>query len=749
MSFVTKYNIQFRDTWNLNWQILIQEDAWGGVITNLTPTGNALKIEYNTDSDEFNDPVRPSKTVFNVWAQTDFQLIDLYSDEDFHFKVLIYAGGVLKWQGFIVTSEFSEPYDCTPYPVQITAVDGLNYLKNITYDDDGDYYNGRLLESQIILDILLKIQVTQFTEYINIYEEGMNVTVNDSPLDQVYIDVDLFRDMKCYDVLFELCTKYNAVVRQSEGEIIIYRPVELVSATVYGREFTGATTKSATSFTSTQYINRTANASDLWQFPGSELMVRPPAKKIIIAQNYGYKDSWIDNWEVKGTTYDEATGTWDNWTNAGAGLNSINDFIPAENDGFAITGHAAKAIYVYQQFGAYVKSTANVIGFSVDYLLYNFSSSEQADVEVYIKVKPDGSNHWLYGLSDGSGDWDTSTNYLTLIHTLQPGSSGWFSFALSINTGLPTDGPYTITLYGPNNVYVISSFKNIKIFSTSNSIVNKTTRSVWQRLRAGGVGLYWLGLTNKYFTEISQSIVVVKKEYIIENAINGIDLNYSYLLGDVADSEIDNVIEQFAGALSTGTKQYRVDTITLTGTSGSADILCGGISGEASWNTSLTQTAADFVTDYAAGWATIDITLTSSGPNIIFTGDILGAEFTGETTIEPDLSDLDGTVVHTTPAHDVDELEYTTDWNTRGGSESTTLLAVIGGEIGNQYSRPKQLNQMTIQEMDETDTVLNVIGHFEDDVNKISTVNRKFVFQSGEFDVVPRRWTADLLEIIE
>ena len=212
MAWGTKYRIEFKDILGLDWKILIQEEPDPGSIIDLVATGDPLHFDLLSDSDEFNDPIRPSKAIFNVWSTTDFMLTSLYSDEDFKYKVIIYKGAAgtdVYWTGFIVTGEYSEPYDCTPYPVQITAVDGLNYLKNILYDDAGTYYNGRELESKIIMDILTKIQITGFTEYVNLYEVEMDITSDDSPMDQLKIDVDIFQDMNCYEVLFHILKKYN------------------------------------------------------------------------------------------------------------------------------------------------------------------------------------------------------------------------------------------------------------------------------------------------------------------------------------------------------------------------------------------------------------------------------------------------------------------------------------------------------------------------------------------------------------
>ncbi len=72
----------------------------------------------------------------------------------------------------------------------------------------------------------------------------------------------------------------------------------------------------------------------------------------------------------------------------------------------------------------------------------------------------------------------------------------------------------------------------------------------------------------------------------------------------------------------------QVTTVTLTGTVGAGVIKGpGGISRNVIFNTSLTQTAADFVTDHAAEYATYGIIVTSSTADIIFTAATAGWEF--------------------------------------------------------------------------------------------------------------------------
>lgn len=70
-----------------------------------------------------------------------------------------------------------------------------------------------------------------------------------------------------------------------------------------------------------------------------------------------------------------------------------------------------------------------------------------------------------------------------------------------------------------------------------------------------------------------------------------------------------------------------LDTVTLTGTSGTGNITVNGVAYLATFNTSLTQTAADFVTSHAATIAARmnGIVVTSSGADVIFTASIPGA----------------------------------------------------------------------------------------------------------------------------
>lgn len=615
MALYQKYKIEFQCFRGIqDWAIKVFQDLTSDPgITNLIATGDPLHIEYLSSSDEFNEPVRASKAVFNAYSVTDFQLNDLFVVEDRKTPIEIYCDGDLYWKGFLQAGEYSEPYKDVPYPVQITALDGIQLLKNILYKyettlPDDTYYNGRIVISEILCDICAKIGFTGFTEYVNLYETNMIKTINDSALEQSYIDVDIFKDMYCWEVLEELLKPFNAVVRQIGGQIVVYRPIELDQNIVFGRIFTSAYSKTTTSFGPAQSINRIATPSGLLQFPGSVRMQKGPAKKITLTQDYGWKESWIDNWELKG--FDNVLDTYPGWISSN--VYPIGDTIPGEKDGLSITAisisppHAYYATQVFGQFA--LTTTTDVFGFEFDYLFYNYlGSTLTAAITFFIQVTNLAGTYWLReagGASSELLEWHTSESWIMITKTsLEPGSTGWSTYKRKF-TGLPVTGAYTITIYGPasdGSVAFLGAIKNIKFYTSSHSIV---MMDLGFKMRHRKKGFHPMVFWNKnsgpytYDTQllpVEQFLTILSKEYEVTNAIAGKDLAYEYIIGDVlsTDADVENITEQFAGSIQV-TMSLINSGVWATRAPGGEDrpileVIGGEIGGQYSRNTDFIQ----------------------------------------------------------------------------------------------------------------------------------------------------------------
>ena len=663
MSWNVKYRLEFSDFKNIPWKIEIEDSSIHTPI-NLTGSEYPLVFEYNNESDDVFEPFKSSKANISFISSTMFEYANLYSTEDLQYRVNCYDSSILKWQGFIIPKEYREPYESIPHVVSVKAQCGLDILGSYKYDGS----IGRISESSIILNTLSKIEHTQFTEYVNIYDTSMNHSVNDSPFDQIKIDADIFEEMYYDEVLKETLKKYNACIIQKNGIFNIYRPTELIDTSIYGRTFTNSTTKTSTSFNPKQSINRSTNPSYFQQVSGGEVMIQSPAKKITINQDYGNKESWIDNYEFKANSWN---GTdFEHWTKAGdVSICPISDLISGEKEGVAIQWeYPSTSKFIQQTFGSLAAvSASDAVILEFDYLYYNKSGSAQNPVYFYIYIFSAGGDYLHCGLDDLEvGKWTVDPNPYVIIGNSAPqGIPEWNHYKRSL-PGIPAVGNYTIRILGTVNVPGLNVYvgvKNMQFYAVSTKILQKKVKKkLTQRIQEHDPQHFIFGgYGSKYQTVEYKEIVdtIVKNVYAKDNSINGIDIEYDYILGDVlktsspandADTNINNILEQFAGAL----------TISKLGTPADA--------------------AAKFVTDHSGAYSPGGVVVTNNWYDVIFTGNN-GLNFTGNTTITNTAGDLNGNVVNT-QAHTVSQKQIDTITVLPSTAGSGTAYVQCSGFLG-------------------------------------------------------------------
>lgn len=865
MAYEVKYRLEFKDTHGVDNKVDILYDDYAGAIIALVPASEPLMMEYLASDDDLFDPIHESIANISFICDTNFAYDELYSVGDQEWKVEFYHNGTLNWVGWIVADYYQEPYEAPPYVVTVRATCGLALLKDKLYKyqtttPDDTYFNGRRLESQIMVDIMTKIgyQFYCFKEYVNVYDEDMNSDTDDSPMDQLKIDVDIFRDMYCDEVLKELLTKYNACIRQVGGIMCIYRPVDMTHATVYGRHFTAPDTKYPVSLTPGTFINRSAHPTNVLQVPGGVRMFQSPAKTINIRQNFGQKESWIENHRFTSDTYNGSTFKFDDWTYSSTGYAPIGNVFKGEIDGlFLPVGNLspASAPNVSQSFAPHGVITTDTIVFEFEYNVFYYDLIDT--VTISIKIKANNASKWLTVNDDLTYIWSNTEDFIEieLPANTEVGPTGWVSFKRYV-ASLPATGEYTITIYTPKTVSTPASsnfgIRNLRFYTTSDEL-NVYVKSRLGRFAFGARNDWrkwpaWIKIPAvlKSRTEIKDVEEWAEKVHTKTNAINGRDVDVDVLLGDVLTNEtaIDNITEQFAGSLlfsrgtlsnvaadfvtnwaadylgggvvvtssgadiiftsqtagvnftgsttitttagdlagtvaATQANQVFVQqrtVITLTGTSGVATLSCNGVSENAIFDTSLAQAATDFVSDHAATFAAADVTIgiepgtSNEGIYFIpldaveasivnFSGDLNGTKTQYDSI--PALKRIDTVTLTgtygaanvlcdgTTKAATFDEAP-TSRWSTRDGAEETDIIDLIADERKAQYARTRHFIQMAIQEGDTygADSDIDLLSNYQDDLLQLSGNNRKFIPQAGEWDVVNRRWTIDLNEII-
>jgi len=749
MSFAVKYRIEFCDLRQLTWKIDILEDGYSGSITSLTSANNPLNIEFDSGSDVFSDPVKPSTATIRVFATTDFQLTDLYSTEDLHYLVKIYYNDTtLFWQGWLRMDDFEEAYDDTPYEITIKAECGINYLKNIEYKDgDGEFYTGRKTIAQIIFDIFEKINYTDgFKEFVNIYDTGINSGTGDSVFDQVYIDAEVFQEKNCYEVLESILTGLDATMLMKDGVFHIYRAKELTGATVYGRYFTSTTSKTSTSVTPAQYIKRSGYASDLVQMPGGKSLIIAPASTVECNQDYGYKESWIKNWQFKAETFSYSGGYYETkyWTRAGISyFYPLNTLLKEEKDGIAFTTYipsgAGYSNYFYQSFGTYAKASTKALGF--EFQMCCISNGSFNNAKLYIEVKSDNRSYYLTNDTNLALKWSTTSAKIQITHNVTAGDFNWQKISYSIPS-LPISGTYTIKIFTQTqstNYYFIG-IKDIKFFQTADTIFYYKTRLRAKLFNKWVVYRFPWRQRTKYVDEAE----VVQKTYTVDNGINGKKMEFNYLIGDVVDSNVDNIPEQFCGALTYAAMVKDYDKCYPLGTLGSLDITAGGVTRRMYFDINMEETCMGFYASYVIDYAAAGITLNYGYDGNYYVS--FQAAFEMNTSWSPvsgDVSLTISTITNYSTGH-----YPTSSWSSRGGSEADSLIEFVANEIALQYSRPKQMLSIPIADLDDSGVGFNLLGCLQDNLNKYDGNNRNFVFSRGNFDLYNRIYDIDLIEIV-
>ena len=606
----------------------------------------------------------------------------------------------------------------------------------------------------MIFNILSKIGFSGFTEYINVYEENMEyISTSNSPLDQYFIDQVLFQDQNCYDVLRATLNKFDAIIRQKDGGFIIYDPTDLYQATIYGRIFTTGSSHSSTSKTPEYFLDRTTQASDIRDIEGGNLGVKNGSRLITLNQDYGYKDSWIFNYKLLRKTYDEAAGVYQGWQK-GSGWSNVT--YAGENEGvtlFPVLSSPPNDPLMYQSFGMFAVASSDVFVFSFEYKFINWSGSAQS-VTVLLRIKYDSGNHWLYVVDDTEAAWNGSADDYEFTETAEVGKSGWNTFSRQIN-GIPHSGSYTITLYGIHSAAGVGCLvQNFRFYCTSDELTIKRFKKPtwWQNV-------WSLGQEKRDWKKRKPIVTFVDNEEVVLNVItrtndnDGINQDFQQLLGDVTDANVDNILEQLAGALSyreiTGyinsvDKQVR---ITKNSTDEDAYISANRYSHLMAWNTDPITTITAFIASNPdfGGLSFID---NFDGSFDLY--DNSDFPIPEEGCIDEDL----GTTVDIAEYYIGDPVytHYPTSvWNSRTpGGESKELLKILADKLQLQYSRSRQILSIPIMEKNTSNNFpkVDIMGCFKDVLNQYDSESRTFVFNRGTFDVRNREWNIDFIEII-
>ncbi len=165
----------------------------------------------------------------NLQADTTQTFSEFFESDERTYKVTYEIDGVIEFVGWIEPDGYYESFVESVWFINITCVDGLSYLENLSYvQSNGLIWTGRQKALDIIINCLDRLELNLYINTsIQIHYTGLSTGLN--VLDNIYINSErYYRDdgetiMSCSDVLKDLLQIFGASIVQRKGEWFIYK----------------------------------------------------------------------------------------------------------------------------------------------------------------------------------------------------------------------------------------------------------------------------------------------------------------------------------------------------------------------------------------------------------------------------------------------------------------------------------------------------------------------------------------------
>jgi hypothetical protein len=264
MAYGLKYTIPFKDIDNYSNVVEIYQDGFVGTSTELIATEAPAVHKYEReDNEDITSSIMSATLTISFYSTdvTDFRNFFSYSDRE--FLVVHKFDGNIVFKGYLLNDITGEPFQDPPYPVVVTATDGLAQLKEISLtgpSEDTDL--GTLIFDQLnTLDLELDFEVCNDlyeglvmdnTKSIFAQAEGENLKVQEFTFDEL--------ELNAFDFLLEICKTFGWVLFQRDGRWIIQRAISrnIDTTVIYIHDWDTYAVKE-------NFPNNPANAITNWQ----------------------------------------------------------------------------------------------------------------------------------------------------------------------------------------------------------------------------------------------------------------------------------------------------------------------------------------------------------------------------------------------------------------------------------------------------------------------------------------------------
>lgn len=473
MAYGLRLRIEYLDINDVLTRINVYQDGYSST-ADIRQAHAGIRVDWGDQGADGMPIVYGSGCTVYFDAEADYEFLYLFATDARKHRVDIEKNSVLFWSGYVEPDSWSEPLVYTPYPVQLTAYDGLGFLKDSAFvDSNGDAYTGKKTMFEILQICLLKTGLSlNINTSIDWLEE--NQTPGTDLLKAHQVNCDALVSLNCYDVLETLFKECR--IFQRAGQWWVISNSQLINNVFYYFRTTPAGVESSGNFNPV--------ASGFWFEGTANMNMLPAVKELTITQDYGYNSNLVTNGSF--ADFNASANQFDTWTNvnvtpAQRDLNRDGDkfvFIAGKQypDTFAHEGYGLITNGIKKSFP--VKSSTGVCTFQLKYALAGYKYASLMFIRILLKGS--GINYYLkrkpFVVKDQEFEWYNLANivsqgdsHITLGSHLQKQNNGnlylnkfdpitpyslvdivdhFESFKANV-TGLPVDGDIEIQLLVP------------------------------------------------------------------------------------------------------------------------------------------------------------------------------------------------------------------------------------------------------------------------------------------------------------
>lgn len=263
MAYGLKYTIPFKDIDNYSNVVEIYQDGFVGSSTELIATDQPATHKYEReDNEDITSSIMSATLTISFYSTdvTDFRNFFSYSDRE--FLVIHKFEGDIVFKGYLLNDITGEPFQDPPYPVVVTATDGLGQLKEISLVGPSvDTDLGTLIFDQLnTLDLELDFEICNdlyeglvMDNTLSIFAQGANenLLVQEFTFDEL--------ELNAFDFLLEICKSFGWVLFQRNGRWVIQRAISrnIDTTTIYIHDWSTYAVKES-------YENSAIGSAETW-----------------------------------------------------------------------------------------------------------------------------------------------------------------------------------------------------------------------------------------------------------------------------------------------------------------------------------------------------------------------------------------------------------------------------------------------------------------------------------------------------